>query len=163
MSLCFHSWEFTPHILFYKERKDKFSDVYCRIIGTNKELVVHECPLAEKEIGNGAICKYWNIIQRAEHSWWLSSKESTCHGRKCRRLGFDPWVRKIPWRREWQPTLVFLPGRSHGQRNLVGYSPWDRKESDTTKWVSTEPIIHMQGVRSNELELNMSTLVNLQM
>jgi len=36
---------------------------------------------------------------------------------------FDPWVEKIPWRREWQPTLVFLPGESRGQRNLVGYSP----------------------------------------
>ena len=44
--------------------------------------------------------------------------------------GFDPWVGKIPWRREWQPTPVFLPGESHGQRSLVGYSPWGRKESD---------------------------------
>ena len=38
-------------------------------------------------------------------------------------MGFDPWVRKIPWRRKWQPTPVFLPGESHGQRSLVGYSP----------------------------------------
>ena len=37
---------------------------------------------------------------------------------------FDPWVGKIPWRRKWQPTPVFLPGKSHGQRGLVGYSPW---------------------------------------
>ena len=44
-----------------------------------------------------------------------------------RRLGFDPWVRKIPWRRKWQPTPVFLPGESHGQRSLEGYSPWGRK------------------------------------
>jgi len=44
---------------------------------------------------------------------------------------FDPWVGKIPWRRKWQPTPVFLPGESHGQRSLAGYSPWDRKESDT--------------------------------
>ena len=49
------------------------------------------------------------------------------------RPGFDPWVRKIPWRREWQPTPVFLPGKSHGQRSLVDYSPWDRRESDTTE------------------------------
>ena len=47
--------------------------------------------------------------------------------------GFNLWVRKIPWRRAWQPTLVFLPGESHGQRSLVGYSPWGRKESDTTE------------------------------
>ena len=50
-----------------------------------------------------------------------------------RRCGFDPWVGKIPWRREWQPTPVFLPGELHGQRSLVGYSPWDHKESDTTE------------------------------
>ena len=43
-------------------------------------------------------------------------------------LGFDPWVRKIPWKRARQPTPVFLPGESHEQRNLVGYSPWGRKE-----------------------------------
>ena len=40
------------------------------------------------------------------------------------RHEFDPWVRKIPWRRKWQPTPVFLPGKSHGQRSLGGYSPW---------------------------------------
>ena len=47
--------------------------------------------------------------------------------------GFDPWVRKISWRRTWQPTPVLLPGKSHGQRSLVGYSPWGRKESDMTE------------------------------
>ena len=46
---------------------------------------------------------------------------------------FDTWVRKIPRRRKWQPTPVFLPGESHGQRSLVGYSPWGCKESDTTE------------------------------
>ena len=50
-----------------------------------------------------------------------------------RRPGFDPWVEKIPWRRKWQPTPVLLPGESHGWRSLVGYSPWGRKESDTTE------------------------------
>ena len=47
--------------------------------------------------------------------------------------GFDPWVRKILWRRKWQPTPVLLPGKSHGWKSLVGYSPWGRKESDTTE------------------------------
>ena len=61
--------------------------------------------------------------------WWLRW-QSICL--KCRRLGFDPWVRKIPWRRKWQPTPAFLPEKSHGQRSLVGYSPWGCKESDTT-------------------------------
>ena len=46
---------------------------------------------------------------------------------------FYPWIGKIPWRREWLPTPVFLPGELHGQRNLVGYSPWDGKESDTAE------------------------------
>ena len=52
---------------------------------------------------------------------------------QCGGPGFSPWVRKIPWRRKWQPTPVFLPGEFHGQRSLVGYSPWGRKESDTTE------------------------------
>ena len=46
---------------------------------------------------------------------------------------FDPWVRKIPWRREWQPTPVLLPGQSHGQRSLVAYSSCSSKESDMTE------------------------------
>ena len=45
----------------------------------------------------------------------------------------DPWFRKIPWRTKWQPTPGSLPGESHGQRSLAGYSPWGHKESDTTK------------------------------
>ena len=52
---------------------------------------------------------------------------------QCRRPRFDPWARKIPWRRKWQHILVFLPGKSHGWRNLSGYSPRSRKESDTTE------------------------------
>ena len=50
--------------------------------------------------------------------------------------GFHPRVGKIPWRRKWQPTPVFLPGKSHGQRGLEGYSPWGCKESDTTWWLN---------------------------
>ena len=46
---------------------------------------------------------------------------------------FSPWVRKIPWRRKWQPTPGFLPGEPHGQKSLAGYSPWGLKESDTTE------------------------------
>ena len=50
--------------------------------------------------------------------------------------GFDPWARKIPWMRKWQPTPVFLPEKSHGQRRLVGYSPWGGKELDMTEQLS---------------------------
>ena len=53
-----------------------------------------------------------------------------------RRPGFDPWVGKIPWRREWQPTPVFVPRKFHGQRNLAGYSPWGHKESETIEGLS---------------------------
>ena len=52
---------------------------------------------------------------------------------QCRRPGFDPWVGKILWRRKWQPTPVLLPGKSHGQRNVVGYCPRGRKELDMTE------------------------------
>ena len=58
---------------------------------------------------------------------WLSGKEPAC---QCRRHRFDPWVWKTLWRRKWQPTPIFLPGESHGQRSLAGYSPWGYKESD---------------------------------
>ena len=51
--------------------------------------------------------------------WWLSSKDSAC---QCRRQEFNPWVGKIRWRRKWQPTPVFLPGKAQGQRRMVGYS-----------------------------------------
>ena len=61
------------------------------------------------------------------------SKEPACQSRRHKRCGLDPWVRKIPGRSAWQPTPVFLPGESHGQRSLAGYSPWGRKESDTTE------------------------------
>ena len=69
------------------------------------------------------------FTQREGLSGWLSGEESAC---QCRRHRFDPWVRKIPRRKEWQPTPVFLPGEIHGQRTLVGYSPWGHKESDMT-------------------------------
>ena len=50
---------------------------------------------------------------------------------------FDLWVGKISWRRAWQPTLLFLPGKPHGQRSLAGYSPWGCKELDTTEVTNT--------------------------
>ena len=55
-----------------------------------------------------------------------------------RRHGFDPWVRKIPWRREWQTTPILLSGKFHGQRNLVGYRPRGHKESDMTERLSLQ-------------------------
>ena len=60
----------------------------------------------------------------------LDSKESACNEGD---PGSVPGLRRSPWRREWQPTPVFLPGEFHGQRSLVGYSPWSHKRSDTTE------------------------------
>ena len=54
-------------------------------------------------------------------------------GLQCRRPGFDPWVGKIPWRKEWQPTAIFLPGEFHEQRSLAGYSPGACKEWEPTE------------------------------
>ena len=59
-----------------------------------------------------------------EHSWWLSGEELTCQYRRCK---FYSWVRKIPWGTKWQSTLVFLPGKSRGQRSVIGYTPCGRK------------------------------------
>ena len=69
------------------------------------------------------------------------AKEPTCQCRSHRRSGIYPWVRKIPWRRAWQSTPVFLPRKSHGQRRLTGYNPYSRKELDTTE--VTLPIVEM--------------------
>ena len=63
-------------------------------------------------------------------SWWHRGKESAC---QCRRHRFNPWVGKIPWRRKWQPTPVFLSGRFHGQKSLAGCSSWGHRELDTTE------------------------------
>ena len=63
--------------------------------------------------------------QNSQFPWWLSLQ--------CGRPRFNPWVGKTSWRRKWQPTPVFLPGKSHGWRILVGYNPWGRKELDTTE------------------------------
>ena len=58
---------------------------------------------------------------------WISGKETACQCRSHRRHQFDPWGGNIPWSKKWPPTLVFLPGKSYGQRSLASYSPWDCK------------------------------------
>ena len=63
------------------------------------------------------------------------------------RPGLDPWVGKIPWRRKWQSTQVLLPGKSHGQRSLVGYSPWGHKKSDTTEQLHFHFFQHPKELR----------------
>ena len=62
-----------------------------------------------------------------------SGKEPACQCRRYKRCWLDHWIRKIPWKRAWQPTSVFMPGESYGQKSLAGYSPWGGKESDRTE------------------------------
>ena len=69
-------------------------------------------------------------------------KESACQCRTHKRHEFSPWVRKIPWRRKRRPTPVFLPGKSCGQRSLVGYSPWSCRGLDKTEQLSVRVHIH---------------------
>ena len=81
-------------------------------------------------------------------SWWLSDKESAC---QCRRPGFNPWVGKIPWVRKWQPTLVFLPGKSHGQRSLTDYN-----------WWGCERVRHNLATKQQQLPYYLILIVTLQ-
>ena len=73
-----------------------------------------------------------------------NSKELACQSRGRERRKFDPWVWKIAWRRAWQPTPVFLPGESYGERSLVGYSPRGHKESDRPE-ATEHPCTHPLG------------------
>ena len=79
------------------------------------------------------------ILKKIFSLFWLqfpggiSGKESICQCRRHKRCGFNTWVMRIPWRRKWQPTPVFLPGESHGQRSLAGYCPRGHKESDNAE------------------------------
>ena len=75
-----------------------------------------------------------HIVKAVVFPRWHSS---TCQCWRCKRLGFDPWVGKIPWSRKWQPTPVFLPGKFYGQRGLAGYSPWSYKEFNSTEHTHT--------------------------
>ena len=115
-----------------------FKTLFCFLLGGGRGAAF--CP----NLGNHVYPKGWCPSmscpeEKPSVTLWVSfpggtsGKESTCQCRRCKRRGFDPWVGKIRWRRAWQPTPVSLPGVSHGQRSLVAYSPWGRKESDTTE------------------------------
>ena len=67
------------------------------------------------------------------HPWGLSDGRPAD---RWGRLGFHPWAGKTPWRREWQPTLVFLPRKSRGQRSLMDYCPWDHTDSNAAEWLT---------------------------
>ena len=76
-------------------------------------------------------------------SWWLSGIELAYQNRSC---GFDPWVRKIPWRRKWQPTTLCLPGKSHGQGSLAGCSPRGCEKAEHDLAIKQQQHSKCQGV-----------------
>ena len=110
-----------------------------------KEMATHSSVLAWRIPGTGEpgrlpsmgshrVGHYWSNLAAAAANYfprWLSGKESTCQCRGPRRWSFSPWVGKIPWRKKLQLTLVFLSGKSHGQRSLACYNPWGGKMSQT--------------------------------
>ena len=85
-----------------------------------------------------------------------SGKEPTCQCRRPKRRRFDPWAGKIPWRRKWQPTTVFLPGESHGQRSLMGYNPSQKSQTQQNQ-------LSTHGINRNCLYycLNFSVILKL--
>ena len=105
-----HTWE-----LFYFQQVLKVVTT----LGKVKRVISHGCFRKAERAG-------------IQPSHWASGKEPACQCRRHKRCGLDPQVGKIPWRRTWQPTPVFLPGESHGQRSLVSYDPQGRKQSDMT-------------------------------
>ena len=90
--------------------------------------------LCQKGYGNNNNIKYIYYPGKLSLSGFPGGSDGKRICLQCRfRLGFDPWIRKIPLRSKWLPTPVSLPGEFHGQRSLVGYSPWGHKELDMTK------------------------------
>ena len=81
-----------------------------------------------KDVGPWSLFLYLKMLKMGL-PWWLSGQESAC---QYRRRGFKRWIRKIPWRRKWQPTPVFLPGKSNGQKNLLGCCSWGLQKSGMT-------------------------------
>ena len=92
--------------------------------------------------------KIFQTVQAPEETvvhWnFVGSKNPHASAGDAKRREFNPWVRKIPWNRERQPTPVFLPGKFHAQRSLAGYSLWSHKESDTTKQLNIRVRLRMR-------------------
>ena len=113
-----------------------FDYIDCFLIDCWEFLIYSEC----KTLIWHVICKYQVIPGGA------SGKESACQCRRHRRHGFHPWVRKILWSRKWKLIPVFLPWKFHGQRSLLGYSPWGCKELDMTEHTYSLANIFSQSI-----------------
>ena len=100
--------------------------------------ILEVCSLWGWKESNMTECTFRHSLAFNKHCM-NGDKEPAC---QCRRCEFASLVGKIPWRRKWPPTPVFLPGKSHGQRSLAGYSPCGRKKSDTVDWVAERACTH---------------------
>ena len=114
MSTVFYTCE---NWFFWVLKKNSFDWLLSKALRTEVE-----DSWKQKQVSVRSLHCKWYSTAHCRLSRWLSGKESVCQCRRHRRFGFYLWVRKIAWRRKWQPTPVFLPGKSHGQRSLVGYS-----------------------------------------
>jgi len=94
---------------------------------------VHEVTKSQTQLSNWTELTLSEIVALKARV----ANPGSSHHCQCRRLSFGPWVGKILWRREWQPTPVFLPGKAQEQRSLAGFSPWVHKELHTTKQLNT--------------------------
>ena len=132
----------------------------CLIVSWPKSLLGFFCNILRKNLNFLAnpISDYGKTWEAGRSIWhqmhlctplkglprWLSGEESAW---QCRRHGFNPRVEKVPWRRKWLPTPVFLPGEFHEQRRLVGYSPWGPRELGMTGffWSPKGVLQHREG------------------
>ena len=125
------SWGYKNWVLAHKSMSSPLSCPWCsnRIPCSNKLFSETLC-----------VWKFFSNPCSDHDIWWpmwgFSGGTAVKNLPACKRRGFDPWVGKIPWRRKWPPTPVFLPGKSHGRRSLAGYGPWGHRESDTTEWLN---------------------------
>ena len=134
---------------------------------------LHDCPhlrhQSKPRLSPGLLTDTLTRGQRSQHHlltelgeifylldhWFILSFPGGSDGKSvCLQFGrprFDPWVGKIPWRRKWQPTPVVLPGKFHGWRNVICYSPWGRKESDTTEGLVYSKRIQFRNSQMEEM------------
>ena len=105
----------------------KESDITEQLYNKGQEISL-KFPIQDVTSGRVSLCPGTGLLG---FPWWVRgfpggtiSKNHTCQYRRYKRRRFNPWVGKIPWRRAWQPTPVFLPGESHGQRSLESHSPY---------------------------------------
>ena len=118
------------------ERKVERSNI--TLAGNFSKLIKHKTDRSEKLSNPNIVIKkkLYTMVHYSMATQWLSGKRICLQCKRRKRCGFDPWVGKIPWRRAWQPTPVFLPGESPGQRSPSGYSPWGCIKPDTAEWLT---------------------------